>query len=86
VSAPDMDRVQAAVDSLGEHFDTVHIFVTTQDGANRRTFAGSRYSGNIYTRYGQVREWLITVDEQTRRAAPGPNAPISDQSTGDTPT
>ncbi len=66
---PDMSAVEAAVNQLSEHFDTVQIFVTKHDGASDFTFAGSRQSGPIYTRYGQVREWLLTVDELTRIAA-----------------
>jgi hypothetical protein len=67
---PDMTGVQNAVNQLSEHFDTVHIFVTKHEGSRDSTFAGARQCGSIYTRYGQIREWLLTVDEQTRRAAP----------------
>jgi len=75
-----MTNVQKAVDALGEEFDTVHIFVTKHEGSINATFAGGRHCGSCYTRYGQIREWLITVDEQTRR-----DAPIGDKTTGEPP-
>ena len=59
--------VDAAVESLGEHFDTVQIFVTrheptTEDG----TIAFRSGAGNWYARYGQIREWLIMADQQAK--------------------
>jgi len=58
-----LDRVRAG---LAEHFDTVVIMVTRyrQDGV---TVAADRASGNWYARMGQVREWLLKTDEQSRR-------------------
>ena len=81
MSTPDMSPVDKAVDQLGEHFDTVQILVTKREGD--RTFAACRQSGCIYARYGQMREWLITVDEQTRRSAPHPYGSLDDRTTGD---
>lgn len=58
--------VKAAAHQLYEHFDTVQIFVTRHDSVagTGRTCYGE---GNYYTRYGQVRHWLIGEDEASRK-------------------
>ena len=56
---PNVKRVQDALDQLGEHFDTVMIFVTLHSGNDVGTIAISRGSGNWYARYGQVQEWIV---------------------------
>lgn len=63
----DLDRVKAACELLGEHFDSVQIFVTRHEPAvEDGTINISWSAGNWFTRYGQVREWLIKADERTR--------------------
>lgn len=51
---------QQAVDQLGEHFDSVRVFVTKQDGEN--TLAFNPGCGNHYASLGHVSEWL-TADK-----------------------
>jgi hypothetical protein len=65
MSSDEMDRIVAATRSLGEHFDTVQVFVTRHgpDGTGNAGFG----EGSWYARYGQVREWLIREDEKIRR-------------------
>lgn len=64
----DMDRVKKACEALGEHFDTVQIFVTRHEPATEDGTINIAWSeGNWFTRYGQVREWLIKSDERTRK-------------------
>jgi hypothetical protein len=47
---------QRAADQLGEHFDSVRVFVTKQDGEN--TIAFNPGCGNHYASLGHVSEWL----------------------------
>jgi hypothetical protein len=63
----DMKRVQAAIDMLGEHFDTVQIFTTRhEEGGEGGTVNVSLGAGNFYARYGQCSEWLTKQDERAR--------------------
>lgn len=48
--------VSKAVDGLGEHFDSVRVFVTRHEGDS--TLALTRGSGNNYASLGQITEWL----------------------------
>jgi len=56
----DNELLRSAIDKLGEHFDSVQIFVTkhlgTESGGTHSKAVGV---GNWYARYGQVVEWLI---------------------------
>lgn len=64
----ELNRVKRAVESLGEHFDSVHIFTTRHDeGQEGGTVNISWSSGNFFTRYGQINDWLITQNERTRK-------------------
>lgn len=45
-----------AVDQLGEHFDSVRVFVTKQDG--EATLAFNPGCGNHYASLGHVSEWV----------------------------
>lgn len=64
----DIKLIEEALNSLGEHFDTVQIFTTRHvpytEGGTRSAALGV---GNWYARYGQVAEWLVKTDEHTRR-------------------
>lgn len=63
----DMKRLDDAMAVLSEHFDTVQIFVTRYDGgADKGTTRASKSCGNFFARYGQIRQWLIAEDEETR--------------------
>lgn len=50
---------------LGEHFDTVQIFVTRYDSeiGTRNVVFGA---GNWFARYGQVVDWQTKKSEETR--------------------
>lgn len=65
----DAERVDAAVKALGEHFDTVHIFVTKYNADDKDTTAVSKGCGNIYAREGFIREWMTRQDEEAREKA-----------------
>jgi hypothetical protein len=60
-------RVQSFVDQLGEHVDSVRVFITfpTHDG-HPNTAGFNSGIGNFYAQYGQVREWMLTQDERVR--------------------
>lgn len=63
----DMERVQRAVESLGEHFETVHIFCTKHEpGDGHGTFNCSAGSGNWFARFGQIKGWTVKMEEQFR--------------------
>ncbi len=64
----DYARVEKAVESLGEHFDSVQIFVTLHEPTKGGTIAICNGSGNWHARYGQVRGWVIREDEGFRAA------------------
>jgi len=51
----DLDMLKRYAAQIGEHFDTVQIFATRQEGDGAVTFCSG--VGNWYTRYGQVRLW-----------------------------
>lgn len=57
----DIEMVQRCLTSLGEHFDTVQIFVTRHEAGvtDGGTVAISMGCGNNFAREGQVRNWLI---------------------------
>lgn len=71
----DMERLRVAVESLGEHFDSVQIFVTRANEADREedkgTINANLGGGNWFARYGQVRAWLVKCDERTREEVRG---------------
>lgn len=63
----DMERVEAACRALGEHFDSVQIFVTRHEPFQRDGTVNINVGeGNWFTRYGQVSDWMIRQNERTR--------------------
>jgi hypothetical protein len=64
---PDLDMVTEHCTKLGEHFDTVQIFVTRHEAGKEDGTVNVNYgSGNWFARYGQVKEWVLRRDEDTR--------------------
>lgn len=69
---PDLEIVKRHCQQLGEHFDSVQIFVTRHMPAELSGTRNINYgSGNWFTRYGQVQMWLKYSEayEQARSAA-----------------
>lgn len=62
----DMAAVDEAITKLGEHFDSVMIFVSRYDGGDVGSVNVAKGLGNWYARYGQVREWLVKEEEVAR--------------------
>ena len=61
-----VDRVQKAVQELGEHFDSVRVFCTIQ--REGKTSAFDRGCGNFYAQLGQAQEFLTRDRVQTEIA------------------
>ncbi len=61
----DLKLVNQALNTLGEHFDSVHIFVTRHLGQDG-TANINKGVGNWFARAGQIRDWCIRADESTR--------------------
>lgn len=62
----DIELCRRAAEQLGEHFDSVQIFVTRhtpEQGGTRHVAWGS---GNWFTRFGQVGNWLELEQEAGR--------------------
>jgi hypothetical protein len=62
-----LSPLKKAIHDLGEHFGSVQIFVSTHQPAEvGRTVHASAGVGNWYARYGQIREWIIRTEEETK--------------------
>lgn len=61
MSDADKRIVERAVEQLGEHFDSVQVFVTKYDpnSGDPITIELFNGSGNWLTRYGQVKDWVL---------------------------
>lgn len=60
-------RLTRHVNELGEHFDTVQIFVTRHEpGVCDGTLEVNHGCGNFYARESQIRAWVIRQEEQVR--------------------
>ena len=57
-----IELVQRATAQLMEHFDSVQIFVTKNCGKGS-TLSMKYGDGNWFSRYGQVRLWLMSEEE-----------------------
>jgi len=66
-SVEDMVKTHAA--QLGEHFQSVQIFVSGYTGSNGESLAFEYGAGNFYARLGQVTEWLSIQDQYQRNHA-----------------
>lgn len=66
---PDVQRVRRVAKELAEFFDAVQIFASRDEsGEHEGTINIHIGTGNWFTRYGQVREWIVKTDELTRIA------------------
>lgn len=68
---PDIIRIQAALDTLSEHFGAVMIFATryeseAEGNGPQGTVAIVRGCGDWYSRYGLVNEWIIRQNERSK--------------------
>lgn len=66
-SANDTELVDQHVRALGEHFDSVQIFVTKRIESGTRGLG--RGSGDYWARFGRVKTWVLTEEESARLEA-----------------
>lgn len=50
------DQIEAHVNALAEHFDTVQVFCTLVGDDGTHSFRSG--AGNFYARMGQVKHWV----------------------------
>lgn len=63
----DVEMLKKHLHELGEHFETVHIFLTKHEPViDEGTVTLQMGVGNWYARYGQITEWKIKQDERIR--------------------
>lgn len=72
--SPEMNDLQKLIEDhvskIAEHCDSVRIFVTRQgDGMASNTEAISEGRGNVYSQFGQIREWMLMREEESREHA-----------------
>lgn len=62
--------VRRFMDEIGEHVDTVQVFVTRKrdDGSSATSYLTDG-TGNWFARYGQVKLWLDLEEEKECRKA-----------------
>lgn len=66
-SDQDVERIKTATNGLAEHFDTVQIFCTRHEGGNVDGTINVHWgAGNYFARYGQIKQWMVSEEEDTR--------------------
>jgi hypothetical protein len=63
----DWEIVRKAMEQIGEHFDNVQIFATRHE-SGKGTINIHMGNGNWYARYGQVKEWIVKEEEDSRQS------------------
>lgn len=64
------ELVERHASELGEHHDSVRIFVTRHaDDGSGGTYSFETGRGNFYAQLGQVREWVAIQDQYQRNWA-----------------
>lgn len=63
------DLVRKHAAQIGEHVDTVHVFVTKHGIGGEVTKSFHYGVGNLYAREAHIREWIITQEEYVRETA-----------------
>lgn len=58
--------VESALDHIGEHAESVRIFVTYPND-NSETTAYTSGRGNFYAQLGQIAEWQTRMNELAKR-------------------
>lgn len=62
----DVSILKSHAAQLAEHFDSVQILVTRHSPEDDGTINVAWGAGNWFARIGQVREWLLKKDEESR--------------------
>lgn len=66
ISKDDQKNIDESVGKLLEHFDSVRIFVTRQNGERQETESYDTGGGNLYAQLGQIQEWLVFQNQYAR--------------------
>lgn len=62
----DLAMLDKAIETLGEHFDSVQLFVSRYEDGDTGTVSVQKGIGNWFSRYGQVKAWVTRCDEEER--------------------
>lgn len=62
----DFELVEKAAKELSEHFDGVQIFANRLENNEGGTINIQYGTGNWFSRYGQIRQWLIKEEEHSK--------------------
>lgn len=68
ITEGDVKNIDEIVGKLLEHYDSVRIFVSRQDGEKQVTTSVDRGGGNFYAQLGQVADWLTVQNTKTKKA------------------
>ncbi len=60
---PDLARLDRCLAQLSDHFDSVQIIATCHKGTH--TIVADRGTGNWYSRYGAMVQWVRREDART---------------------
>jgi len=69
ISDEDQKLVREMVGKLLEHYDSVQIFVTRQNGEKQVTESFETGGGNFFAHMGQIHEWCSIQDQFQREYA-----------------
>jgi hypothetical protein len=63
----DVETLERHANQLAESFDSVQIFVTRHEAGEKDGTVNIHLgAGNWFTRYGQVKEWVVKTEEDAR--------------------
>lgn len=66
----DLSQIQAHVNQLAEHWDSVHIFATRHEaGESDGTVNVQVGAGNWFARYGQIKNWTLIQEARDANSA-----------------
>lgn len=54
---------------VGEHVESVQVFVSYQSESGETTRSYTKGMGNLHARHGHVREWMLIQEEYAREWA-----------------
>lgn len=60
------EQIDKALQNLREYFETVQILCTSLLPDDGKTRFWQRGSGNWFARVGQIKDWIIRQDEESR--------------------
>lgn len=67
ISDEEREMIKCAAEKLGEHFDSVQIFVSRHNDNKTGTSRFQTGVGNWFARYGHIHHWLMLQNEEDRQ-------------------